>query len=61
MFNLITHKVNDERSDYLYTHFLLETNRSAPFAHYSIVNNFACSNKAPTINRRSSRPLEAIN
>ena len=31
MFNLITHKVNNERSDYLYTHFLLETNGSAPF------------------------------
>ena len=31
MFNLITHKINDERSDYLYTHFLLETNGSAPF------------------------------
>ncbi|WP_436423827.1 hypothetical protein, partial [Enterococcus cecorum] len=26
----ITHKVNNERSDYLYTHFLLETNGSAP-------------------------------
>ena len=31
MFNLITHEVNNERSDYLYTHFLLETNGSAPF------------------------------
>ena len=31
MFNLITHKINNERSDYLYTHFLLETNGSAPF------------------------------
>ena len=31
MFNLITHKTNNERSDYLYTHFLLETNGSAPF------------------------------
>ena len=30
MFNLITHKINNERSDYLYTHFLLETNGSAP-------------------------------
>ncbi len=30
MFNLITHEVNNERSDYLYTHFLLETNGSAP-------------------------------
>ena len=30
MFNLITHKINDERSDYLHTHFLLETNGSAP-------------------------------
>ena len=29
MFNLITHKINDERSDYLYTHFLLETIGSA--------------------------------
>ena len=29
MFNLITHKIKDERSDYLYTHFLLETNGSA--------------------------------
>lgn len=26
MFNLITQKINDEYSDYLYTHFLLETN-----------------------------------
>ena len=35
MFNLITHKINDERSDYLHTHFLLETNGSAPvfFTH----------------------------
>ena len=31
MFNLITHKINDERSDYLYTHFLLETTGAAPF------------------------------
>ena len=34
MFNLITHKINNERSDYLYTHFLLETNGSAPFVFY---------------------------
>lgn len=34
MFNLITHKVNNERSDYLYTHFLLETNGSAPLYVY---------------------------
>ena len=31
MFNLITHKINDERSDYLYIHFLLVTIGSAPF------------------------------
>ncbi len=31
MFNLITHKINAEYSDYLYTHFLFETNGSAPF------------------------------
>ena len=34
MFNLITHKINDERSDYLYTYFLLETIGSAPFVSY---------------------------
>ena len=36
MFNLITHKINNERSDYLYTHFLLETNGAAPFFLYTI-------------------------
>ena len=30
MFNLITHKINNERSGYLYTHFLLETDGAAP-------------------------------
>ncbi|WP_210165700.1 hypothetical protein, partial [Enterococcus cecorum] len=30
----ITHKINDERSDYLYTHFLLETIGSALFVSY---------------------------
>ena len=47
MFNLITHKINNERSDYLYTHFLLETNGSAPFlfpplTHFTILVNL-CS------------------
>ncbi len=37
MFNLITHKINNERSDYLYTHFLLETNGSAPISTYLCV------------------------
>ena len=37
MFNLITHKINNERSDYLYTHFLLETNGSAPFSIYLVI------------------------
>ena len=31
MFNLITHKINAEYSDYLYTYFLFETNGSAKY------------------------------
>ncbi|MDK2845312.1 MAG: hypothetical protein PWP69_2104, partial [Enterococcus sp.] len=38
MFNLITHKINNERSDYLYTHFLLETNGSASSSLYIYTN-----------------------
>ena len=45
MFNLITHKINAEYSDYLYTHFLFETNGSAPNAikkSLAIIDTFSC-------------------